>query len=1034
MNHISLYKDTSKIDWKTPVVIDFESYYDKEWSLSKITTEKYIRGDQWECIGVSIKVGDKPAKFYRHETGLPIIAELVKRLPTSPFISHNNSFDMAILGLRYGIHPNFMVDTMVMAKLCGFDRVAGGTSLAKLSDQLEKMGLVNKVKGTTVHNMLGVHAADMTEQQWQEYGDYCVLDTDLCYALYMYMIDKVPTQELIMADITTKMWTRPMIELDVPLLESYAERLATEREQMLSRISGDLGFPTTEALLKSLRSSKKFVALLESLQVEVPMKWSEKQEKMIPAVSKTDIAFLELLEHENELVRTLVETKLGTMSSMEQTRTATFLDIASRGRMPIPLRYASAHTGRYGGCFTADTMVCLKSKNPYDGSPYYANIIDATPDTLIWNGEEFVEHDGVICNGVQEVINYDGLCGTRGHKVFTKSGVVSLEYARDNKLPIINCPLPSATTIYPIQGTRPPMPHADGAVVPVYDILNAGKDHKYMANGKLVHNSDKVNLQNLSKRTKEPVLRRSLRARKGHIVLASDSGQIECLAGDGLVLTNNGLKQITNISIDDLLWDGVEYVSHNGVILKGVKDVITYSGITATPEHVVFTADGRKLTLDEAAAERAEILVGEREGEPVRSVGCLGQTSTPAGETNAVGEVRLWNRETCQSERLTTWQEQELQSVRQSQILEYTNKASPTTASTLQRFGRAVQGEQIFQSYLQRCGEQIHKLRALCELCLGQFPYGRLSWVGDRPCGYERSLRTGQYPIGYERTERSEPKGQCNGGIYGRANERKQIRKGLYTKLPQRLGIRPSSFGVDGRTDNTKSPKKKQENVFLSGRCVFQSRFFQKIQQWAGANKSFVQSSERRFTERGNLITGTIPVYDIVNAGPRNRFCYNGMIVSNCRINALMSNQQDLTQLFLDGRDPYVDMATAIFNKSYDEIIHEAKVVGSKEGKKMRNLGKEAVLACISHDTEVLCKRGWVAIQDVQADDLLWDGENWVTHSGVVPMGEKDCIDFGGVNMTPDHKVFNGIDWEEAQYANSSEVRGWAIRHLPNTE
>ena len=65
----------------------------------------------------------------------------------------------------------------------------------------------------------------------------------------------------------------------------------------------------------------------------------------------------------DELVRTLVETKLGTMSSMEQTRTATFLDIAGRGLMPIPLRYSSAHTGRYGGCFVADTKVlCLTTE------------------------------------------------------------------------------------------------------------------------------------------------------------------------------------------------------------------------------------------------------------------------------------------------------------------------------------------------------------------------------------------------------------------------------------------------------------------------------------------------------------------------------------------------------------------------------------------------------------------------------------------------------------------------------------------------
>ena len=523
-----MYNDPSKINWKMPVVIDFETYYDKEYSLTKITTEKYIRCDKFECIGVSVKIGNMKTYFHKLENGIDIIRHIVtSSYPNSPVVCLNAPFDMGILAFRYGIHPSFTVDVMVMAKLCGFDRVAGGTSLAKLSAKACQMGIIDQVKGNEVHNMLGVHACDMTAEQWQAYGDYCKLDVDLTYALYMYMIDKVPTSELIMADITTKMWTKPAIQLDVPLLETYAEKLATEREQMLSNIAGDLGFTDTDELLKNLRSSAKFTALLERLGVDVPMKWSEKKQEMIPAVSKTDLEFLELLEHDNELVRALVETKLGTMSSMEQTRTATFLDIASRGLMPIPLRYASAHTGRYGGCFVAETMVCLRSKNPFERSPYYANIIDATSDTLIWNGEEFVEHDGVICNGVREVINYDGLCGTRGHKVFTKDGMVSLEYARDNGLSIIDCPLPSTTTIYPMQGTRPMMNYADGAVVPVYDILNAGKDHKYMANGKLVHNSDKVNLQNLSARGKEPILRRSLCAIPNHVVMAIDASQVE---------------------------------------------------------------------------------------------------------------------------------------------------------------------------------------------------------------------------------------------------------------------------------------------------------------------------------------------------------------------------------------------------------------------------------------------------------------------------------------------------------------------------
>lgn len=392
MNHIDLYKDPSLINFKEPIAVDFETYYDKDYSLSKITTEEYIRCDKFECIGVSIKVGSQPSKFYREEQGLEIIRDLTKMLPRSPFISHNNTFDMGILGLRYNIHPNFMIDTGIMAKLCGLDRVVGGTSLAKLSAFGVKHGFVRQQKGNTVHNMLGVHARDMTQQQWKEYGDYCCGDSDNAYDLYMDMIDKVPVSELIMADITTKMWTKAVIDLDVPLLQDYAVRLDQEREQMLSRISGDLGFPTTEALLKSLRSSKKFVALLESLQVEVPMKWSEKQEKMIPAVSKTDIAFLELLEHENELVRTLVETKLGTMSSMEQTRTATFLAIASRGRMPIPLRYASAHTGRYGGmdkinCFSAGHELLTP-----DGWVFVEDYQEGTP-IMQWHADGTLSFD-----------------------------------------------------------------------------------------------------------------------------------------------------------------------------------------------------------------------------------------------------------------------------------------------------------------------------------------------------------------------------------------------------------------------------------------------------------------------------------------------------------------------------------------------------------------------------------------------------------------------------------------------------------------
>ena len=344
-----LYNDPSKIAWHEPIVIDFETYYDRDYSLRKVTTEKYIRCEQFECIGVSVKHGARPTDFFPRETGIDYIRRLVAANPASPVVAHNCTFDLGILAFRYDIHPNFTVDTSIMAKLCGLDRVAGGVSLAKITGFLATRGVLPTVKGTEVHNMAGVHADDMTREQWQAYGDYCTLDVDLTYGSYMHMLDKVPTSELIMADITTKMWTQPVIDLDTELLEAYAERLESEKADMLDRIRHKLGFADSNSLLASLRSSAKFCALLRTLGVEPPTKWSTKQSKFIPAVSKTDLEFLELLEHENPMVRVLVETKLGSMSSMEQTRTSTFLDIASRGEMPIPLRYASAHTGRYGG-------------------------------------------------------------------------------------------------------------------------------------------------------------------------------------------------------------------------------------------------------------------------------------------------------------------------------------------------------------------------------------------------------------------------------------------------------------------------------------------------------------------------------------------------------------------------------------------------------------------------------------------------------------------------------------------------------------
>jgi len=73
---------------------------------------------------------------------------------------------------------------------------------------------------------------------------------------------------------------------------------------------------------------------------------------------------------------------------------------------------------------------------------------------------------------------------------------------------------------------------------------------------------------------------------------------------------------------------------------------------------------------------------------------------------------------------------------------------------------------------------------------------------------------------------------------------------------------------------------------------------------------------------------------------------------------------------------------------------------------------------CLAANTLVLTRCGWKPIVEVQPADMLWDGTQWVRHAGVVPMGVKPVMDFGGVSITPDHKVLINDEWVEARAAS----------------
>ncbi|MDR3427783.1 DNA polymerase [Silvimonas sp.] len=115
-----------------------------------------------------------------------------------------------------------------------------------------------------------------------------------------------------------------------------------------------------------------------------------------------------------------------------------------------------------------------------------------------------------------------------------------------------------------------------------------------------------------------------------------------CVAGGTMILTDRGPCSIEHVRPDDLVWDGVEFVQHSGVSFSGVRDVITYQGLTATPDHRVWSMGGWR-RLDEAQRFSWPIERACSSRSAVRIVdGLVRRTFREIGGTLCARAMRLW--------------------------------------------------------------------------------------------------------------------------------------------------------------------------------------------------------------------------------------------------------------------------------------------------------------------------------------------------------------------------------------------------------
>lgn len=322
------------------VVLDFESYYDPAYSLTKLTTESYIRDPRFEVILVGVKRNFEPTKWF---TGTHAqIKDWLQQwdIPNSYLLCHHTAFDGAILAWHFGIKAKYYLDTLSMARpICG-------NSAASLAALAKRFGLGEK--GTEVVNALGKKREHFLPDEMLSYAGYCANDVDLTYTLYQVLRQFITQRELYVIDLLLRMFIDPVIELDRGVLQAHLVNVRDKKQKLMDRIDQTIG-------RDQLMSNPKFALLLQQLGVEPPMKLSPKKKNddgsaaTTFAFGKSDVAFKALLEHPDPRVQTVVAARLGIKSTLEETRTEAFLRIEERGALPIMLNYYGAHTGRASG-------------------------------------------------------------------------------------------------------------------------------------------------------------------------------------------------------------------------------------------------------------------------------------------------------------------------------------------------------------------------------------------------------------------------------------------------------------------------------------------------------------------------------------------------------------------------------------------------------------------------------------------------------------------------------------------------------------
>lgn len=349
------------------LTLDFETFYTTKdqggYSLSYMTTEEYVRDPRFQIIGFSLKKGRSPAQWFSGT--LDYVRQILRALPWHRIfcIGHNNSeFDAFILTEIIGVRPAGYGCTLQMAR-----SLHGGKQAKSLDAMCQLYGL--KAKGTQVKTYVNKRREDFTPWELQDYGNYCCDDSERCFELFNLFVPQMPVNELWLASLSTSMFAEAKLVLNRDLLLTMAQDMEIRKGKLMDRVADIMGVQQTEPLARALAVQtllRKDAVLADVFKkqydIDPPTKLSPKKKNAdgtpmrVYAFAKTDEGMTALLDYEDasdpdgaEDIQALAAARLSVKSTINESRVQRFIDIAGRGRLPVPMVYGKVHTHRLAG-------------------------------------------------------------------------------------------------------------------------------------------------------------------------------------------------------------------------------------------------------------------------------------------------------------------------------------------------------------------------------------------------------------------------------------------------------------------------------------------------------------------------------------------------------------------------------------------------------------------------------------------------------------------------------------------------------------